>query len=81
MKTIFVFVLLSLFDRHLARAAPQNLFQDIGEFAGSAFGAAAGSFAREAFGGGNGFGDNFPGGFGHDFQGFGGNVEQIFDRF
>lgn len=78
-----MFVLLSLFSRHLVRAAPQNFIQDFGEFAGSAFGAAAGSFAREAFGGGNGFGDNFnfPGGFREGFHDFRDNFGQIFDRF
>lgn len=46
------FVVLSLLSRQLTNASPepQNFVQGIGQFAGSAFGAAAGSFARESFG-------------------------------
>lgn len=45
-------MVLSILSRQLTNAAPepQNFVQGIGQFAGSAFGAAAGSFARETFG-------------------------------
>lgn len=67
-ESIVIFVVLVTLSRYLvdARPEPQNFATNFGEFAGAALGAAAGSFARETFGGG-GAGRRFAGPLGRGF--------------
>lgn len=73
-ESVFIFVVMITISRYFVSAEPEpqgGLAQGFGQLAGSALGAAAGSFARETFGGGGrrGFGNQGFGGQGFGNQG------------